>query len=212
MDWKTDFRSKFSDGLAPALLLLLFANVMNILIVPVQGVFGKPGLLIYILLLLAVSVICLERSTAGKLEETWRAWYGAVGGMLGWQVVSMMNLIGDKNLVSHTGLLAMIMVALIAAVLWQRVLPVGPQIYLMAVMLNWTGFVLVVEQKFLLNRSDFFDFTLQLTFWLALIASLGALGWIMGRSKTRLSRLQGAVVLYFSLMMVIYVAFGLGVI
>lgn len=212
MNWRTDFHSKMVDGVAPALLLILFSNVNTILIVPVQSMFGKPGLLIFTLCLLAVGVVCLERSVVTRFEDTWRAWYGAVGGMLIWQVILLTNQIGNVSMVSETSIMTLLILVLITAVLWRRITVLGPRFFLQTILFSWAGYVFVVEQYYLIQRSGFFDITLKLTFWGAVLASLITLVWIMRRSKTRVDRLNGAVLLWICVMIAINVAFRIWVI
>ena len=122
---KQDFRSKLIDGLLAALLLLLLTVVVDILVRPINQQFGIPGLLVYSLAVLALSVFTLDRSLNTRLPETTRGWYGLAGGMLAWAVavfsskMALLDVLGDSNI------LIFILLALIVATLWRRVLPIG---------------------------------------------------------------------------------------
>ena len=84
MHWKQDLRSKLQDGLIPALVLFLLLIMSILLVQPIQNMTGRPGLLIYILSLMALSVYCLEHSLQTGRPDTSHAWFGMAGGLLGW--------------------------------------------------------------------------------------------------------------------------------
>jgi len=206
--WKQDFRSKLIDGVVPAALLLLFSITLGLMIAPIQNTFGRPGLLIYTLSLLAVGIVCLERAVVTRNPETWRAWYGTAGGLLTWSVLELINSFGDHTLTSESGILVFIMVALVAGVLWKRIFPIGVQFYIFIVMLSWGGHVLLVEQVALQPLFPFLATSLQITGYVALGGVIISLGWLFSESETRIQRLWAANWLWFSAMIAIYVFRG----
>ncbi|HZU87507.1 MAG TPA: hypothetical protein VFF78_08490 [Anaerolineaceae bacterium] len=206
--WKQDFRSKIIDGFVPANLLFLFSVTLGIMVAPIQNVFGRPGLLIYTLSLLAVSIVCLERSIVTRYLETWRAWYGAVGGLLAWTVIELINSFGAKALTSESGILTFIVVALVAGVLWKRVLPIGVQFFVFILLLSWGGHLVLVEQVVLQNIFPFLATSYQITGWVGVGGIVVGLAWLFSESETRIQRLWVANWLWFCAMIVIYVFRG----
>lgn len=206
--WKQDFRSKVIDGFVPAALLFLFSVTLGIMIAPIQNVFGRPGVLIYTLSLLAVSIVCLERSIVTRYQDTWRAWYGAVGGLLAWTVIELTNMLGSNNLTSESGILIFIVVALVAGVLWKRVLPIGVQFFVFILLLSWGGHLVLIEQITLRNIFPFMATSYQITGWVGVCGIVVSLGWIMAESETRTQRLWAASWLWLWSMVVVYVFRG----
>ena len=74
-DWRRDLKSKLIDGLLVFALIFLSMIVLSLLVVPFAMLLGKPGLLIYALVLLAVSIICLDR---GLIERESSDFFGLV--------------------------------------------------------------------------------------------------------------------------------------
>ncbi len=206
--WKQDFRSKVIDGLVPAMLLFLFSITLGLMVAPIHNVFGRPGLLIYILSLLAISVVCLERSIITRYAETWRAWYGTAGGLLAISVIELINSLGNNSLTSESGILTMIVVALVTGVLWKRVLPVGVQFFVFVLLIGWAGHILLVEQVELQNIFPFLATSYQITGWVGVGGVIIGLGWLFSESDTRLQRLWAANWIWFFAMIAIYVFRG----
>ncbi|HMN60482.1 MAG TPA: hypothetical protein PJ988_08970, partial [Anaerolinea sp.] len=76
MNYRRDLRSKLMDGLLPTLALYLLA-VLVLLPAPLfQTYWGGPGLLLYLLSLLAIAMYSLQRALVTRYSEVTRAWYG----------------------------------------------------------------------------------------------------------------------------------------
>jgi hypothetical protein len=206
--WKQDFRSKVIDGFVPAGLLFLFSVTLGLMVAPIHNVFSRPGLLIYTLSLLAVSIVCLERSIVTRYLETWRAWYGTVGGLLAWSVIELINSLGAKALTSETGILTFIVVTLVATVLWKRVFPLGVQFFVFILLVSWAGHVVLVEQVALQNIFPFMATSYVITGWVGVGGIVVSLGWLFSESETRIQRLWAANWIWFWSMIVIYVFRG----
>ena len=84
--WKWNWVSKLRDGLLPALVMLLLIVVPSLLMLPIQKRFGRPGLLVYMLVyqldelvIFGVAVVTLKSS---RLEEKHGRGLKLIGGML----------------------------------------------------------------------------------------------------------------------------------
>ena len=136
---KQDLHSKLIDGLLPAVFLLLLTVIVDIFVRPINQQFGLPGLLVYSLAVLALSVFTLDRSLNTRLPETTRCWYGLVGGILAWSVVVFSSKMTLSDVLSNANILIFILLALLIATLWRRVLPIGSKFFAMALLLSWIG-------------------------------------------------------------------------
>lgn len=149
MHWKQDIKSKIQDGLVTALILFLLLVMSVILVRPIENVAGRPGLLVYILSLMALSVYCLEHSLQTGSPDTSHAWFGMAGGLLGWISISLSNDIDVPSITSVTGILVLILFGLAVTRLWKRHLPVGGRFYSLSLLLGWIG-QLIIESRALL--------------------------------------------------------------
>jgi hypothetical protein len=205
----SEFRSKLVDGVLAGSVLVLLELLLILLIKPVQLVFSNPGLLVYALILLSVSVVCLERSLHSMLSEWVQAWGGILGGLTAWIMVELNSGLGGQTLTSETGMLNLMLVFLVASVLWRKIAPLGLRYYLMALLLSWAGhsglsslafFTTSVEPRlaFLYSAAGF----------LAVGVMAIALAYILLRSRTQLERLNAAMAIWFTAMIMIYVFRG----
>jgi hypothetical protein len=205
---KQDLLSKLIDGLLAALFLLLLTVVVDIFVRPINQQFGSPGLLVYTLAILALSVFTLDRSLNTGLPETTRGWYGLVGGMLAWAVavfslkMAMVDVLGDANI------LLFILLALVVATLWRRVLPIGSKFFSLALLLSWIGQYfqtkMSIIDQFLPSLAGSFNWES----YLAVLAVIATFFWLFFYSDRRLKRLWAALWIWFFLAVLIYVTHG----
>ena len=202
-----EFRSKLIDGLLAFGTLVILVFVTALLRRPFQS-YGMPGLLIYTLAMLALAYTCLELSVNGRVHEYARAWYGMVGGLFAWTALETSSFIGLQLIAQLEGLLFLIMLGLFAAILWRHGLPIGAKFWLQTFLMSWTGHFILVTQQFLSPYTRIIDITYPLTGYLSITAALGVLIWIFSRSRTPISRLWGAVWMWFLVVIALYVFRG----
>lgn len=129
MDYRRDLRSKLSDGLLPAVVLYLLA-ILAVMPVQIIGRFwGRPGLLVYLLGLLAVAMYSLQRALVHRYSEVIRAWYGMSGGLLAWAVIDLATGMENRPIYGPTPAILLIMASLITLLLWRPYLPVGARFF-----------------------------------------------------------------------------------
>jgi len=199
-----DWRSKLVDGVFVAVALCLTWLTVTLTVRPVALYFGRPGLLIYVLGLLAASMYALQQSLAAGRPDTIRVWYGTAGGFLAWTVISVSSYLGLP--VSHpANVILIMMVSLIVAMLWRPVLPLGVRFFSLTMLLNWAGSMIVSAQETLSGFSPFFTLMYRATGYLAVILVVLALGWILFVSRRRIQRISGALAIWFLVSLALYV-------
>ena len=197
MNVKAELRSKVYDGLLPGLLLFLLLVVSLLLVSPIEYTTGKPGVMVYVLALLAVSIMCLERSINSQASDASRAMNGMASGALAWIVVELSNYIGSFAIESVTGGLIFIMVVLITATIWRRGLPMGIQYFSGTFVLLWGGY-LVVAAKNTFSAWWADESTILATIgWVFILLAAVAAVLILVKSRNRLERLWGSLLIAF---------------
>ncbi len=201
-----DWRSKLTDGVLAAALLYLTWLTVALVIGPVKAMFGAPGLLVFVLGLMAVSLYALQQALNNHHPEPTRAWFGTVGGFLAWAVVSVSANFG-LPVEKAAGLILVIMLSLIVALLW-RVLPAGPRLFSLAFLLNWLANLVMYAEVVLAKISPVFTLLYRATGYLSLLFALLALGWILFFTRQRIERIGGALGLWFLISLALYVFWG----
>jgi hypothetical protein len=197
MNVKAELRSKVLDGLLPGLLLFLLLVVSLLLVSPIEYTTGKPGVMVYVLALLAVSIMCLERSINSQASDVTRAMNGIASGALAWTVVELSNYIGSLAIESVTGGLIFIMVVLITATIWRRGLPMGIQYFCGTFVLLWGGY-LVIAAKNTFSAWWAAESTILATLgWVFILLAAVAAVLILVKSRNRLERLWGSLLIAF---------------
>jgi hypothetical protein len=188
--------SRLVDGVFSALLLLLGSITILLVIPPIAVRFGRPGLLVYMIGLLAIAMYALQQALIPLHPDTRRAWFGIAGGMLAWSVAVVNNSLGVPIFPNQAGIVLLIMVSLIVALLWKSV-PLGARFFSLAFLLNWVESIFLNLQPWLASFSPIFALLLRLVGVLALAGALMVAGWILLRSRGRIQRVSGALALYF---------------
>lgn len=197
MNWRMDLRSKLIDGALAALILSLLTFLVVLLVNPIQGSLGRPGLLVYTLVLMAVSVFFLEHSLPTRIPEWTRAWYGMVGGLIAWLSVTMSNKLGIASIPSLTGILVLILFALTITRLWRRYLPAGARFYSITVLLAWTGELIVDSRAIITAMYAKMAVVYRLGGYAAVLGAFLAMWWIFTQTDRRIQRLSAAPLLAF---------------
>lgn len=168
-------------------------------------VFGRPGLLIYSVSILAVSVFCLDRSLHSTLSDYVQAWWGVLGGLSAWVSIELNSYLGRQELTSETGMLNLMLVLLVASVLWRRVAPLGLRYYFLMLFLGWIGHSGLVSLAFLTNTVEpNLAFIIPVVGYIAFGMMILSLVYIFMRSRDQIDRLNAAMALWFTAMVMIY--------
>jgi hypothetical protein len=205
---KQDLRSKLTDGLLAAFFLLLLTVVVDIFVRPINQQFGNPGLLIYTLAILALSILTLDRSLNTRLPEMTRGWYGLAGGILAWAVAVFSTKMANADVLGDANIIIFILLALVVATLWRRVLPIGSKFFSLAILFSWFGQyfqtkIAIIDQFFPSLAGSF-----NWESYVAILAVIGTFFWLFFYSDRRLKRLWAALWIWFFLAVLIYITHG----
>lgn len=199
--------SKWTDGVLAAVILFLLWLMVTLSINPIASSFGAPGLLLYVIGLLAVAMFALHHALAGYHAETVRAWYGIAGGFLSWSVAEISTRLSAEVEPNHISVLLLMLAALICFQLW-RFLPVGGRFFCLSFFLNWVETVMMRGQEALAPHSPVFTLLYRFTGFAAVLAAVLVLGWILFHTRKRIQRLNGALALWFMISLAMYVFRG----
>ncbi len=202
-----DMWSKMTDGIMTSATLILIWLVVVIAIRPIQLFFGPPGLLVYVLGLLAVAMFALQQALVTGRAETLRAWYGITAGFLCWSVVQVCGYLGVPILPNLAGVVLLIMAVLIAALLW-RTLPLGARFFGLTLLLNWSEYVFMRFQVVLASFSPIFKLTYRATGFVAIALGILVIVWILFKSRRRIHRVNAALMIWFLVSLAVYVFNG----
>jgi hypothetical protein len=203
-----EWRSKLADGVMPSVVLILTWMLVALAVRPVQQVFGEPGLMVYILGLLAVAMFALQASIQEKFSLTLRAWYGTAGGFLAWVVTELAIYPSPPVLTHPGGVILILMVAMIVYILWKEVFPPGVKFFWAVFLLNWAGHVVMNFHELFSYSSPVFMLTYRLTGVLSAVGALFSLAYILLYSSRRIERMIAAVLVWFLFSLAVYVFRG----
>lgn len=196
--------SKLTDGVLAAVTLVLLWLTILLGLRPISLQYGPPGLLVFVVGLLAVSMYAFQQALSVRHGETVRAWYGMAGGFLAWSVIETVTYLGVPVLPNLASVVIFIMVVLIVAILWRYGLPVGARFFAATFLLNWVGLVFMHFHAVLAELSLVFSLTYRATGYLAIIGLVFVLFWILFQSRRRVHRLTGALVIWFLVSLALY--------
>lgn len=203
MRWREDLRSKVVDGVMASAILFVLVILLALLVNPIRALFGQPGLLVYILILLAAAALCLEQSVLTRYPETTRAWYGMAGGTLAWTVIRLNNSLDNLSLTSNAAVLTLILLGVVVATLWRRILPLGVRYFSAVILLNWVGRLFLDVQTLFAQWLPFFRVSSSLSGVVALAGVIGSLIYIFFHSERRLERLGAALLAAFFMLLAV---------
>lgn len=208
MNIRKDLYSKIMDGLFTGLLLVLVELFIALCIPVVRVVFGRPGLLVSAIVLMAGGVILLERSLASRYSNETRARFGLAGGLVTWGAIELSHLIGEQPVTSETGTLVFMLIILINVVLWRRFFPTGLRFFQGIVISNWGASLLIAGLRFILTSNAINAQTFNLIGFSALAVAVLSILWILLGSKTATQRLWAALVFFQMLVFAAYIFRG----
>lgn len=196
MHLEPDTRSKLYDGIVCFILIILMLVVANLLISPARY-FGTVGLLVYAVILLAIAIYCLEQAMNPELMEITRIRFGIFGGLLAWVMTTAASQIGYPVINQENGILQWMLVGLVVYRLWKPVLPQGVRFWLAVLLLNWLAQIIFYGEVYMTRYVPMIAQLYQGLGYVAVVAALGLLYWVLAVSKTRIQRCWGAVGLMF---------------
>ena len=205
---KKDLYSKLIDGIFTGLLLLLVILLISLINPVIRISFGRPGLMVYTVILLALSVALLERSLSNRYELENRARLGLVGGLLTWCVIVLSNLIGNQVATSETSVIVFMLLILITAIIWRPYLPSGLRFYTMVILSSWGIQLLVYGSKLLTNENLLVSNAFEILGIAALVLATIIILWIVLFSKTATQRLWAALIFFQWLVIAAHVYLG----
>jgi len=208
MEQKFDLRSKLIDGLLAAGVLVLLDIVVVLFVKPILIIFDRPGVLVYTVVLVALTAICLERSLSSRDPVITRAWWGILSGAAGWAVVEFSLWLGAQSMITETGIILLMMALLISSVLWRKVNSVGLHYFLLLFFMGWLGHVGLGSLIFLTGYMPQIQLAVSGTGILGGVVMAAAVLYILLRSQTRMDRLNAALAIWFSAIIMIYVFRG----
>ena len=208
MEQKFDLRSKLTDGLLAAGVLVLLDIVIVLFVKPIMVIFDKPGMLVYTVVLVALTAICLERSLSDSDPIMTRVWWGLLSGAAGWVVIEFSVWMGAQSLISETGVIILMMALLLSSVLWRKIPAVGLHYFLLLIFMGWLGHVGLASLRFLSGYVNQIHSVMIGTGILSGGFMAAAVLYIFVRSRTRMDRLNAALVIWISAMIMIYVFRG----
>ena len=204
---RRDWLSKLTDGVVVAFMLVLLWLVVALVVWPIEQVFGRPGLLVYGLGLLAVAMFSLQQALFSTNSETTRTWYGIAAGFLAWSVANVATRLGVL-LSGPGGFLLWIMAVLVTVLFWRSFMPVSARFFSLTFLLCWTLFLMVDVKAGLSKLSPVFTLLYKATGYLAILAALLVLGWILFQSRHRTQRVTGALAVWFFVILCLSVLNG----
>lgn len=195
--WRRDLRSKFLDGLLPALVLYLLIMQIVLPLEPILRTFGEPGLLVYTLGLLAVGMFSLQHALEPRLAESARAWYGMAAGMLSWSVVQISSLSDSSALVKGSAVMSVLLISLTVTALWRRNLPTGARFSFCVFLCNWWGSLCLIYFQMISSWSPILLLAYRVLGYTLAAGAFAALVWIFAFSERRIERMWASLVLVF---------------
>lgn len=208
MEQKFDLRSKLIDGLLAAGVLVLLDVVMVLFVKPIMIIFGRPGMLVYTVVLVAATAICLERSLSNRDPEMTRIWWGILTGVTAWVVIEFSNWLGSQAIINETGVINLMLAILIASVLWRKVAFIGLRYFILLLFMGWLGHAGLASIIFLASFIPQFQTLLTGVGIVSGVVMAVSVLYIFIRSRTRIDRVNAALVIWFAAMVMIYVFRG----
>jgi hypothetical protein len=208
MERRFDLRSKLIDGLLAAGVLVLLDVLIILFVNPIMVIFDRPGMLVYTVVLVAIAAICLERSMSSRDPEMTRAWWGILSGVGAWIVIKFSDWLGSQAIINETGVINLMLALLVASVIWRKVNFVGLHYFILVFFMGWLVHVGLASLMFLSSYMPQFHTILSGTGILFGVVMAASVLFIIVRSQTRMERLNAALVIWLSAMIMIYVFRG----
>jgi hypothetical protein len=199
-----ELRSKLVDGLLAGGVLVLLELLIILLVKPVQQIFGRPGLLVYTVTLMAIGVVCLEQSLSVQKGELYQAWWGTLGGILGWVVIEISASLGGQSMIGETAILSLMFLFLIVTALWRHTHLPGFRYFVLMALLGWLGHVAIQGLNLLVSLAPQLGLTINLLGYLAGAGLAVAILYNFIGTHNRQERLDAAIMAWFAAIIMIY--------
>jgi hypothetical protein len=194
---RADSASKVNDGLAPAIVLILLSVLYELIAIPVEHAFKLHGLLIFILLILTIGAIALDRSIQTRYSQTERVFHGMLAGMFFWFTASAAAHLQPAESTAQANVIYMLMAAMIVIALWRTVLPIGAKFFSLVFLLNWVGRFIMARQLVMFRTWNFLAGVQSTYAWIALISAGLLILWLFLGSRRQVQRSWAAVGIWF---------------
>ncbi len=203
-----DWNSKLVDGIVPAILLSILWVLIALTVDPIEHSLGQPGMLVFILGVLAVAMFALQHSLQGRFAAHLRALYGMIGGFLSWSVSLLSLRLGAPILSSPGGMILMIMAVLVISILWRNSLPIGAKFFCTAFFILWGEQVFADTLLAWVRMSPVIAWVYHEMVYVGALVSLGAVAYILFYSHRRIERIAAALILWAGVSLMILIARG----
>lgn len=201
-----DVFSHLADGLVPALLLLALTMMMDMLIYPIQVTASREGLLIYLILILAMGVFALEKSTQSSAAEIGRAISGMVAGQFFWHAFWIIQLLGGIELNPQGTILVLVLISLLGLTLWRPVLPLGVKFFLVSFLASWVNRFFINHSIIQSTGADVYTWLFYATGFLALAGVVFGIVYLIYKAEFKVQRLWAALGIWQSALVMLIVA------
>lgn len=205
---RKDLGSKLVDGIGSAGIMFVLLLLLFFLKRPFSQILGRPGLLAYEVILLALSVIYLDRALMPRFSGTRQAWNGIIGGVILWPVIYLALELGKQVYSGLTTALLFLMVGLIIGALWRRVPQIGLRFYTQTFLMNFFLYLIKMGVEIWTPRLGFLAEIWRIIGFLSIPAAVITAGWMFYYSEKRIQRIWFGVWVWFFLMLMATVFLG----
>ena len=203
-----DLASKLIDGIGTAVILLLLFGLLIFLQKPVDQISGRPGLLAYAIVVLAVSIFCLGRSVHTRFSGVRQARNGMIAGLLAWLVILLSVELGEQGITGLSAALGFLVTGLITATLWRQALLVGVKFFSFTFLLNWFAWLVTLGVRVWFVRLAYLGDIFRVTGYLCIAGAVITTGWMLYYSERRMQRLWFGLWTWFFCLLMIMVFWG----
>jgi hypothetical protein len=123
-------------------------------------------------------------------------------GLYFWQVIRFTAELGSFQLFQQAGMIFWVMVVIMTAVLWKRILPTGLRTAMVVLLVCWIGKLYQVGYTYLAEWPPFINFGYIAIRYLVGLAGIVALLIIIFRSRDLNSRIYGAITIFAAVLFV----------
>ncbi len=194
---RADAASKVNDGLIPAVVLILLTLLYNLIEIPVVNAFELHGLLIFLLLIITLGAIALDRSIQTRYSQSERVIQGMLAGMFFWFSAKSAAHLQPAGSAMQTNVIYMLLAAMIVVALWRTVLPAGAKAFALVFLMNWVGRFIVTRQLVMFQNWNFPAEVQWIFAWIALITMFLLVLWLFFGSRRQSQRSWAAVGIWF---------------
>ena len=184
----TESVSKLYDGFGTAFYVLGLVFSTRLLNLAVEKYLGYPGKFIFILLLLVLAMLSLEKGISKRQEEPNSAGYGITSGVLLWQAVQFFSPIWQPQVFSFPSLILWGIVCLITMIFYRKMDSLSIRFFVLVFLLMWGGFLFIEGNNLVINLQPLWK---QIFFSGRLAALAGTLmftWWIVFKSVDSANR------------------------